>query len=249
MIRFLTKHLSLVLLAAVSLNVEAAWYQVEMVVFEHINPALDGEVWPHNPGLAPLAGSVELLPPAPEVQDETPVDGLQEEASPFVAYQTLPPERHRLEGIFRVLRYSREYRPLYHLSWQQPGLDGDRARAVHMQMEDPAVLYPVTMPPLLMDRIPADFYEPVKLLFDGTLKIRSSLFLHVDMDMVLFRSPQTVPAPEQPVTDSGERLLPEPDDADYVRLTETRRIKLNELHYFDHPLFGVILQVSRFGGD
>ena len=28
-------------------------------------------------------------------------------------------------------------------------------------------------------------------------------------------------------------------------MRESRKIKLNELNYFDHPLFGVILQVSR----
>ena len=36
------------------------------------------------------------------------------------------------------------------------------------------------------------------------------------------------------------------DSIESVRLTESRRIKLNELHFFDHPLFGVILQVSRY---
>ena len=30
-----------------------------------------------------------------------------------------------------------------------------------------------------------------------------------------------------------------------LELKETRRIKLNEIHYFDHPMYGVILQVSR----
>ena len=36
-------------------------------------------------------------------------------------------------------------------------------------------------------------------------------------------------------------------DLDYkgYRLTEKRRIKLNEKHFFDHPKFGVLIQVSR----
>ena len=29
-----------------------------------------------------------------------------------------------------------------------------------------------------------------------------------------------------------------------VRMKESRKIKLNELNYFDHPLFGVLLMVS-----
>lgn len=34
-------------------------------------------------------------------------------------------------------------------------------------------------------------------------------------------------------------------DYDGYRLVEKRRIKLNEVHYFDHPKFGVLMQVSR----
>ncbi|NJK53111.1 MAG: hypothetical protein HC936_10385 [Leptolyngbyaceae cyanobacterium SU_3_3] len=30
--------------------------------------------------------------------------------------------------------------------------------------------------------------------------------------------------------------------ADFAGLRETRRMKLNELHYFDHPLFGMFMR-------
>ena len=30
-----------------------------------------------------------------------------------------------------------------------------------------------------------------------------------------------------------------------IELKESRKIKLNEIHYFDNPIYGVILQVSR----
>jgi len=34
-------------------------------------------------------------------------------------------------------------------------------------------------------------------------------------------------------------------DVNGYRMTEKRRLKLNEKHFFDHPKFGVLLQVSR----
>ena len=34
-------------------------------------------------------------------------------------------------------------------------------------------------------------------------------------------------------------------DFNGYRMTEKRRLKLNEKHYFDHPKFGVLLRVSR----
>lgn len=34
-------------------------------------------------------------------------------------------------------------------------------------------------------------------------------------------------------------------DVNGYRMVEKRRLKLNELHFFDHPKFGVLMQVSR----
>lgn len=55
---------------------------------------------------------------------------------------------------------------------------------------------------------------------EGVLAIKVSRLLHVELDFLY--------------------------DADGVpvRLTETRKLKLREIHYFDHPLFGAIVQVS-----
>ena len=75
------------------------------------------------------------------------------------------------------------------------------------------------------------------------MRLRSAHFLHVDVDLAFFPEPgfQNIKTPIQ----GSENIIPVLQQADYVRLTESRRIKLNELHYFDHPLFGVIIQVSR----
>ena len=45
----------------------------------------------------------------------------------------------------------------------------------------------------------------------------------------------------------AEQLLFANIDLDYsgYRMNEKRRLKLNEKHFFDHPKFGVLLQVSR----
>ena len=45
----------------------------------------------------------------------------------------------------------------------------------------------------------------------------------------------------------AEQLLFANIDLDYkgFRMVEKRRLKLNEKHYFDHPKFGLLLQVSR----
>lgn len=235
-----------------SVNVHAVWYQVELIVFENLYPEADGELWYKTPGLVGLDDSVALKPlheALSELSDEQKSN--DDVNSLLMPYTLLPDENFRLNGIYRVLRLSREYRPLYHISWQQPGFDGDRARLVHLQSEDVTNLFELTMPAsLVTDPMPTDFYEPVKLSMDGTIKIRSNLYLYVDLDMVLFRPPPVQDIDNVKAIDKSALSLekvPEIEPVEYVRMVETRRIKLNELHYFDHPLFGVIIQVSRYG--
>lgn len=67
---------------------------------------------------------------------------------------------------------------------------------------------------------------------DGTLKFYLSRFLHVELN-VLFQ-PQTAVI--------GGEAMPS-----YV-INEQRRVKSNEINYFDHPKFGVLVRVTPVAG-
>lgn len=69
----------------------------------------------------------------------------------------------------------------------------------------------------------------------GTLKVRSGTYLYVDLDLAYSITPGSLSMG----TKSGK----------LARLTESRRIKLNEIHYFDHPLFGAIVRVVRLNAE
>ena len=56
----------------------------------------------------------------------------------------------------------------------------------------------------------------------GTVAIKVARLLHVELDFLYDH------------------------DGVPVRLHETRKLKLREIHYFDHPLFGVVVQVSPY---
>ena len=103
------------------------------------------------------------------------------------------------------------------------------------------------------DMLPEEFYQPPTMLYEGIVRLRSSHLIYADIDFSFFperflelqqAARRSQEGEAEPEWDEDNPPL-DPDLADYVRLTETRRIKLNEIHYFDHPLFGVILQVSR----
>ncbi|OGI48400.1 MAG: hypothetical protein A3B81_02600 [Candidatus Muproteobacteria bacterium RIFCSPHIGHO2_02_FULL_65_16] len=62
---------------------------------------------------------------------------------------------------------------------------------------------------------------------DGTLKFYLSRFLHVDVNLAL--------------SADGN-----PSDQPY-RIVDHRRIKTQEINYFDHPKFGILLKVVQIG--
>ncbi len=234
---------------SVSQGAYSAWYQVEIVVFDNLYADTDGESWYQNPGLPDRSDSIEMIE---VLEEEAGIVGDDEDGTPErelnIPYKKLPEGFHRLDGVQRVLKLSREYRPLLHVAWQQPGLNPRSARAVHIQQFEE----PVSQPPATDDEEAFDIdamrsqeeteyddYQVLDLLFDGTIKLRSSRFLHVDVDIAYF--PESLDNDEGMVSSVERRS----QQADYVRLQESRKIKLNEIHYFDHPLFGLILRVSR----
>ena len=254
----INKLICLITLIFISLPSHANWYQVEVIIFQYIRPALDQELWYENPGLPSREDSIELLPvfvddSLSQVTDEileTKVveneDVETEEEVGLIPYQALSKDTFRLKNDYRILKLSGEYRPLLHMAWQQPGYDRDNGRAVHLELLEQVEELDESLPAELAEiQVIEEKYVPPEPIFDGTIRVRSSRFLHVDMDFAYFPENFQQILKLQRHQTMDRNILHINPEADYVRLTESRRIKLNELNYFDHPLFGVLLQVSR----
>lgn len=96
---------------------------------------------------------------------------------------------------------------------------------------------------------------------DGTFTFFMSRFLHVDVELLL-RDPNALPegdplrakenaAPKETnkgataTTASTGVMEPEPVAmTQYYRISESRRIRSKEIHYFDHPKFGVLVLIT-----
>lgn len=208
-------------------TVEAAsWYQVELLVFDRLYPESDGERWPEA-GFTSYSNWVELTP-----ADDAP--------SGLVPFMLLPANRHRLEGIRRYLRLSSDLRPLLHVSWQQPAAGQRNARFVHISRLNPdasaaADNTEVTEPESIESLVTPD------RIIDGAIRIRSGFYLHIDLDLTYFKEL----LPRERIIRIVEDDEPGTPLKTAMKLKETRKIKLNEIHYFDHPMYGVIVQVSR----
>jgi hypothetical protein len=71
----------------------------------------------------------------------------------------------------------------------------------------------------------------------GTVRVHLTRFLHVTLDLT-YQADGT--GPVLAANDGlGELAL-----APRYRLTATRNVRSNELHYFDHPAFGVLVRIT-----
>ncbi|QKT02375.1 peptidoglycan binding protein CsiV [Ectothiorhodospiraceae bacterium 2226] len=199
------------------------WYTVEVIVFERtVGAQAPGEVWPPLDSVPAVDAATPLLPPFRGSLAQVP-------------FRLLPEGELRLAEAARGLGASPAYNVLRHLAWRQPGLDAEEAVAVR--------LAPRGGEALLADRL---LRHEAGLAtgeadVEGVLRLVLSRFLHIEADLLYYR-PQ--PRPQAAVFEQDEEELT-PSLAAF-RMIESRRMRSGEIHYLDHPLFGVIVSVQRY---
>ncbi|MHB8346725.1 MAG: CsiV family protein [Acidiferrobacterales bacterium] len=70
---------------------------------------------------------------------------------------------------------------------------------------------------------------------DGTVRFYLNQYMHVVLHLLL----------REPAPVSGSSISGTPSIPVLYRLDDQRRIRLNQVNYFDHPMFGVLLRVTR----
>lgn len=218
-ISFLALAVGLAATASSSAWAKSRWYQVEVIVFRQTDPgAAGGERWPDLKSFPDFRNSVDLFVDLPEFSDEPEAHRPNEVSVPGpLAFQSLRPGSLKLSGVLRRLRGLGAYEPVLHVGWRQPGLSASRARSVYIS-DKPAARVDTAMDATALASGP----QVVTRRVEGMIRVRTGRLLNVDADFVSY--------------DSGA----------VVRLTERRKVKLRELHYFDHPLFGVLVQVTPY---
>jgi hypothetical protein len=129
-------------------------------------------------------------------------------------FRVLRPEELQLTQQYRVLNRLQAYHPLVHGGWIQLGLPDNEALPVDLGV--------------LGVRNPT-----------GTIRLSLTRFLHVKLDLSYVETPVTQAA-----------FVPGPDGLAELKmptryhLNAERTTRSGELHYFDHPAFGVLIKVT-----
>jgi hypothetical protein len=131
--------------------------------------------------------------------------------------QLLDPAAAELDALLRRLRAQSSYRPLMHLVWDQVAL-------------------PDAEPPVV--DVGASLLASPEIRGSATLS--RSRFLHLRLDLEFLPADGVTPRVLATGDGLGEVRLLTPR----YRLQESRRMRSGEVHYFDHPAFGVIAKVT-----
>lgn len=166
-------------------------------------------------GEVPPAQPPPLPPSTPEPL--LPPDPLAEQRAALAAalrVVPLAPAELKLTNEYRRLRAIAAYEPLLHVGWVQPGLPENAASP--FDLKTLGVLNP-----------------------HGTIQVHlGTVRLHITLDL-------TYQATAAATASSGAGDgLDEIALAPQYRLRATRSARSNELHYFDHPAFGVLVRVT-----
>lgn len=206
-------------------------YQVEVLVFEHLDQPAGAYRWPGEPQ---LGQALDLLPPLRG--QRRPVDPVTNRYD----FQLLDRAGLGLADAWQRLLRSGPYRPLAHLGWRQPALDG--AASIPVRIRNDRI---VSVAHAFTDRPDEGSPSGPILQVDGSATFEQRRYKHIKLDLALHRA---APAPLVNPDPTAIGLTPPPPMEPVLpyrtyRITGSRQISPGQAHYFDHRQFGVLVRV------
>jgi len=222
-------------------------YLVELIAIEQSGPdTAGGEIWDKFSVVnsdRPVADNKTMPAAAPVISPDA-------EGPKWPEYAELV----HLSEALTALQNNPRFPVLAHMAWIQPITDKRDAIIVPVPAplsaapgtpgQDGAGAFPAaSVPPGaepatgVPGSTPPDAYNPAPIgpRLRGTVRIYENQLVFAEVDLQFSSLPTTVRVPEGAVLSRPQ----------VYRISEKRRIKLNEVHYFDHPYFGALIRVSR----
>lgn len=137
----------------------------------------------------------------------------------------VPAENLRLHAEAQRIAADAHYELLLHIGWRQPGLPKEQALPVRIRAVEAA----------------PEGAEPRLPQLDGTLRLILARYLHLEVDL-RYRSATAVANGDSLFASFNDTAAEEP----LYRLSETRRMRSREVHYLDHPMFGIVAMVTPY---
>lgn len=212
-------------------TVAAPIYQVEMIVFSHMqSPNLDGERWP-------IIESFQInLEDAWQLKSLTQLDQTNNNNPP--TYQILPNYYLHLTRERERLLSAGHYQPLLHITWYQDMLTPKDTHWLHIfggkgfnntgkviaENYDGSAQYTQAS----HWQVDGFVRIGVKRYFDASYKLTFATPTEIIQSLSQNDNFKSVDTP----------LL-------YFNLDQQRRMRSNELNFIDHPLYGILVKINK----
>jgi hypothetical protein len=242
------------------------WYDVEVILFAQTNEEYrNSESWPIDYTPPDMENARELLP-----QDKSKRDP----ARP-TAFRLLDPDELKLDADARRIDAAPDLKLMEHFGWRQPGLPKAGALAVRVDQALYDRIKSMNEVAAGAQSATEAGVEQTDMVtepqLEGTLRLILSRYLHIETDL-LFKEPLD----EQPASNdsqqanvvlfsepaaaatSGGQTTNQPDlfamaqenaaQAPYrvYFMHQSRRMRSNEVHYLDQPVFGMVIKVFPY---
>lgn len=202
-------------------------YKVEMILFSHLQSSAAGAESMQGERLWPDLENAVALSMDPDQSD----------------YQILSELDKDLSSVFAILNNSSRYKVIMHLVWRQPMHTRDLARPLHIHggtdfsRQFPTRFEDISTPSdnAMPDEV--QLQRPLEQI-DGTVKLFIGRYLHVHTDL-LYRQPGVL---REEDVENG--LVEESNILIAYRVRNYRKMRSAELHYLDHPLLGILVQIT-----
>ncbi|MBN0987130.1 CsiV family protein [Amphritea pacifica] len=233
--------LTLILFNSSPAQADTSNYKVELLIFSHqSSDTLGDEIWP----------LIDAIPPRRSRALEYNQQGQQ-----IGFFTRLPKSSLSLSSNQASLRRSSLYRVLFHEAWIQPIGEVKNQHVIRINGGE------------ILDNGLYELDGYISIDKGRYLHFRSDLFHSrrlspTESQMLLKPSTGPTPADKTPLSDepttatpadqpegssvNGNRYLTQTTIPDFltVEMESARRMRSNELHYIDHPLFGMLVKIS-----
>ncbi len=225
------KIISLIFIFSISFNLlyaeEIPQYDIEIVLFEHKNnTSINSEVWPLSPEMPATEGTINLFRP-----DDIVYSGIPDKVSSIpLNLSLLGTQDHKMSETIKRLMESESYNPLLHIAWRQNVSSPDDAQAIHITTDKPDF---TTLNDETIENGETIEPEQPNAIVDGTITVSLKRYLHLKTDLAYINT-------------NGSDFFSDEEAPVVFRMTESRRMRSKEIHYFDHPKFGMLALITPY---
>ncbi len=190
-------------------------YNIEIIIFEDAHSRyLNSETWPLDNAINNPITQPDAIEPA--------VTALSEDNSQ--RFTSIKPAI--LKKQYNGVKVSSEYKVLFYGAWRQDGLSESDAFEINI------------------DELENNHKSSSQNTISGTFKLVLARYLHIYNNLSYQRNVTRAASYEESSTESNAISAESSVYVETYPLTSHRRMRSKELHYIDHPLVGILIQIN-----